>query len=242
MMTNKNTIVVNYTTLESEVRKTGKVKHFGEGQEAGMGSVLLSSGQGILFWLFSKLPSPIAPHPLRLKQKFLIRMLQHLKGQKKGLKEQPSQPLNHEAITTALCPKSPERLTFWEGGTTKEETKLHPSSHKPVGGSFQAGVGPTWEGKDLMICAFPSSPSLPLSWNLSKPTSHTHSLPTASPWPKYSLTLPWDVEHWENVLKKPHSESELESQEGMALNTACTVKLEEGRFFLRPATASFPRL
>ena len=183
-MTNKNTKVVNYTTLESEVRKTGKVKHFGGGQGAGMGSGLLNSGQGVLFWLFSTLPSPIAQHPLRLKQKFLIRMLQHLKSQKKGLKEYPSQPLNYEGITTALCPRSPKRLPFWEGGTTKEEKTLHPSSRKPLRDSFQADdVGQIQERKDLMICAFPSSPSLPLSWTLSKPTSDLHSLPTASPWP-----------------------------------------------------------
>lgn len=52
----------------------------------------------------------------------------------------------------------------------------------PVSPVRGVGPGQSWKGKDLMICAFPSSPSLPLSWNLSpKSTSHIRSLPTASP-------------------------------------------------------------
>lgn len=90
----------------------------------------------LLYWTGARMfcfdcspTSSFVTHPLHLKQKFLIKMLQHLQGQRKVLEGWSSQPSTMKQ-SPQPCAPSPESLTFREWGT-KEGTKLPRSSCKP---------------------------------------------------------------------------------------------------------------
>lgn len=89
-MTNKNSKVINNMALETIGRKKGGGK---DGR-----SVSLNFSQDFWFYLSPTLPFSVAPHLLSAKQKFLIRMLQKLKGQKN------TQSSNLDTITLTQSP------------------------------------------------------------------------------------------------------------------------------------------
>lgn len=193
MMTNKNTIVINFTQLESEVRKKGRL--FNTSVEGGGKECILLYGAmaGRLFWLFSTLPSPVAPPPLRSKQLFQNIAAPTRSKEQKSLERQLSQLSNREAITPALCPwpREPHIPRRRQGGNKTPSFCLWAPPEALPG----RPPGQGWERRDLMIRAFPSPPSLPSSWNPPKATSHTQSLSTASQWPSTFSFYHEIVEH-----------------------------------------------
>lgn len=76
-----------------------------------MHSALLNCSQGVLCWLFSTLPSPIAPRPWHLKQIF-----PNVTAPKRSKEE--------KSLDHALCPQR-------RGSHTEEEAEPPLSSYKP---------------------------------------------------------------------------------------------------------------
>lgn len=101
-----------------------------------------------VFCLFFTLPSPVTPYPLYSKQKFLIKVLQNLRGQKKCLR----------GLTIKGCHNRCSLVAIQSGRRNLQDQSSSLFPIIPVRSTLRLAQGRAgWERTSLMVCLSPLS-------------------------------------------------------------------------------------